>query len=200
MCEVIKKRNDKAKSLENAHVAELVKKAQGGDDAAFSEIVKIFQPRIFFIIKRYIHQQAEVSDVSQEVFLKVHRYINSFKGDSSFYTWLYSVTTSVAKNYLATLKKSSLLTSYENSYTDFIDYAVDKDNNVNPQDILVLDETENMLLETFEKLPDILRDVIMLREIEGLSYVRIADLLDIPEGTVRSRIHRARSIIEDSLK
>jgi RNA polymerase sigma-70 factor (ECF subfamily) len=188
-----------SKEAENARIIVLVNRAQEGDDKAFTELVKIFQPKIMYIIKRFIHEAVDISDVSQEVFFKVHKYIRSFKGESSFYTWLYSVTTSVAKNYLMQMKRNPLSTTLDNSFTDFMDFAVDIHTNENPQDILVSDETESIIVETLESLPEILRDVIVLREIEGLSYLKISELLNIPEGTVRSRLHRARNIIEESI-
>lgn len=196
---VVKKPDIISKEAENARIIVLVNRAQEGDDKAFTELVKIFQPKVMYIIKRFIHEAVDISDVSQEVFFKVHKYIRSFKGESSFYTWLYSVTTSVAKNYLMQMKRNPLSTTLDNSFTDFMDFAVDIHTNENPQDILVSDETESIIVETLESLPEILRDVIVLREIEGLSYLKISELLNIPEGTVRSRLHRARNIIEESI-
>ena len=203
---VVVKRTEQAKNtsssfkrLENDHINRLVEKAQNGDNAAFTELVRIFNPRVHYIIKRYVREQVEAADVAQEVFLKVHKYLKGFKGESSFYTWLYSVTTSVAKNHLMALKRSQLITSVDSSFTDYMEFAVDVHENLDPQDILVSDETENTLIETIENLPQILKEVIILRELEGLSYIKISDLLKIPEGTVRSRIHRARSIIEQNL-
>jgi RNA polymerase sigma-70 factor (ECF subfamily) len=196
---VVRKPDIISKEAENARIIVLVNRAQEGDDKAFTELVKIFQPKIMYIIKRFIHEAVDISDVSQEVFFKVHKYIRSFKGESSFYTWLYSVTTSVAKNYLMQMKRNPLSTTLDNSFTDFMDFAVDIHTNENPQDILVSDETESIIVETLESLPEILRDVIVLREIEGLSYLKISELLNIPEGTVRSRLHRARNIIEESI-
>lgn len=196
---VVRKPDVVSKEAENARIIMLVSRAQEGDDKAFTELVKIFQPRVMCIIKRFIREAVDISDVSQEVFFKVHKYIRSFKGESSFYTWLYSVTTSVAKNYLLQMKRNPLSTTLDNSFTDFMDFAVDIHSNENPQDILVSDETESIIVETLEGLPEILRDVIVLREIEGLSYLRISELLNIPEGTVRSRLHRARNIIEESI-
>ncbi len=196
---VVRKPDVVSKEAENARIIMLVSRAQEGDDKAFTELVKIFQPRVMCIIKRFIRETVDLSDVSQEVFFKVHKYIRSFKGESSFYTWLYSVTTSVAKNYLLQMKRNPLSTTLDNSFTDFMDFAVDIHTNENPQDILVSDETESIIVETLEGLPEILRDVIVLREIEGLSYLRISELLNIPEGTVRSRLHRARNIIEESI-
>ena len=189
----------KLKKFENAYINALVSRAQADDDSAFCELVQLFQPKVHYIIKRFIREKVDIADVSQEVFIKVHRYLKGFKGESSFYTWLYSVTTSVAKNHLLLMKRTQLVTTIEGGFTDYMDFAVDVHENMDPQDILVSDETENTLIETLESLPKILREVIVLRELEGLSYIRISNILNIPEGTVRSRIHRARSIIEQHL-
>ena len=168
---------NKLKKFENAYINELVKKAQQDDEGAFTELVHLFQPKVHYIIKRYIREQVDIADVSQEVFIKVHKYIKGFKGDSSFYTWLFSVTTSVVKNHLLIMKKTQLLTTIDGGFTDYMEFAIDVHENIDPQDILVSDETENTLIETLENLPKILREVIVLRELEGLSYVNISNIL-----------------------
>lgn len=195
-----KKRNILSVQLENFYVNQLVAKAQQEDVAAFAELVKLFRARVSQIIRKYVNEPSEVEDLSQEVFLKVHRYIKTFKGESSFYTWLYSVAASIAKNYLINLKRMPLVNTVDNNLSDYLDVIVDTHENVNPQDILVSNETQTKIIDTLEKLPRILHEVLILREIEGLSYERISEVLEIPEGTVRSRIHRARQVIEENIK
>lgn len=195
-----KKRNILSVQLENFYVNQLVAKAQQEDVAAFAELVKLFRARVSQIIRKYVNEPSEVEDLSQEVFLKVHRYIKTFKGESSFYTWLYSVSASIAKNYLINLKRMPLVNTVDNNLSDYLDVIVDTHENVNPQDILVSNETQTKIIDTLEKLPKILHEVLILREIEGLSYERISEVLEIPEGTVRSRIHRARQVIEENIK
>lgn len=195
-----KKRGILSVQLENFYINQLVAKAQHEDAEAFSELVRLFRARVAQIIRKYVNEPAEVEDLSQEVFLKVHRYIKTFKGESSFYTWLYSVTASIAKNYLINLKRMPLVNTVDNNLSDYLDVIVDTHENVNPQDILVSNETQTKIIDTLEKLPKILHEVLILREIEGLSYEKISEVLDIPEGTVRSRIHRARQVIEENIK
>lgn len=184
---------------EHPYVIDLINRSRQGDRDAFSEIVHLYQRRVLFVVKRYISEPAEVSDVCQEVFIKVYKYLDSFKGDSTFYTWLYSVASSVAKNHLITLQRLNFVTSDDISFTDYMDFAVDIHENIDPQEILVSDETMDILSNTIAELPKLLKEVIVLREIEGLSYEKIAELLKISKGTVRSRIYRARSIIEESV-
>ena len=182
------------------YVIDLIERSKQGDEEAFTEIVNLYQNKILFVVKRYVSEPAEVSDVCQEVYIKIYRYINSFKGDSTFYTWLYRVASSVAKNHLVHINKQSYITtSDEYNFTDYMDFAVDVHENSNPQEILVSDETLTELSQIIDELPKLLKDVIVLRELEGLSYDKIADSLHISKGTVRSRIFRARSIIEDKI-
>jgi RNA polymerase sigma-70 factor (ECF subfamily) len=184
---------------DNPYVIDLINKSKNGDDHAFAEIVHLYQNKVTYIVKRYISEPSDVSDVCQEVFIKVFRYLDSFKGNSTFYTWLYSVTSSVAKNHLINLQKLNLVNRDDSFFTDYMDFAVDVHENINPQDILVSDETMSIVSDTINKLPKLLREIIILREIEGLSYEKIASVLKISKGTVRSRIYRARTIIEQNV-
>lgn len=181
------------------YINKLVEKAQQGNNEAFNQLVLIYNPRVQNIARKYLIPTSDLSDISQEVFIKVYKYIKGFKGESSFYTWLYAVATSVIKNYLMTSSKTPILKGSNINATEYLDFISDFHENHNPQDILVSDETRDIIINTVNNLPDCLREVIMLREIEGLSYLDIATVLHIPEGTVRSRIHRARSIIEHNI-
>lgn len=189
-----------SKGKEHPYVIDLINRTKEGDDQAFAEILHLYSNRILYVVKRYVSEPSDISDVCQEVYIRLFRYMKTFKGDSSFYTWLYSVISSVSKNYLATKSRTNHLNVNDDyNFTDYMEFAIDIHENVNPQDILVSDETLDLLTRTIDKLPDMLREVIILREIEGLPYETIAGSLKISVGTVRSRIFRARSIIEDRL-
>lgn len=188
------------RSSEHPLVIDLIKKTKEGDDQAFAEIIHLYSNKILYVVKRYVSEPSDISDVCQEVYIRLYKYIDSFKGDSTFYTWLYSVITSVAKNYIANNSKYNHINVNEDyNFTDYMDFAIDVHQNVNPQDILVSDETFDQLTDTIDHLPQMLKEVIMLREIEGLPYEDIATSLKVSVGTVRSRIFRARSIIEQNM-
>lgn len=201
MFKSVKSNNDlKKTSKDLPYVIELIERSKQGDDEAFAKIINLYQNKILFIVKRYVNEPAEVSDVCQEVYIKVYRYLDSFKGDSTFYTWLYRVASSVAKNHIVYINKQSYITtSNEYNFTDYMDFAVDVHENSNPQEILVSDETLTELSQVIDDLPRLLKEVIILRELEGLSYEQIASSLHISKGTVRSRIFRARTIIENKI-
>lgn len=188
-----------SRAKDNPHVVDLILKSKNGDQKAFTELINMYKHKIAYVVRRYVHEPSEASDVCQEVFIKVYKYINTFKGDSMFYTWLYSITARVAKNHLINLQRLNYITQDQDTFTDHMDFAIDVHENVNPQDILVSDETLDLLTEVINKLPKLLREVIILREIEGLSYDKIAEVLSISPGTVRSRLFRARTIIEEAI-
>lgn len=196
---VYKEHEVNSSNKEHPYVIDLIARSKLGDDEAFAEIVHMYQSRVVYVVKRYISEPADISDVCQEIFIKVYRYLDSFKGDSSFYTWIYSVAASVAKNHLNNMQRLNLVTRDDNYFTDYMDFAIDIHENTNPQDILVSDETMGIVSDTIDELPKLLKEVIVLREIEGLSYDKISEILHISKGTVRSRIYRARTIIEDSV-
>jgi RNA polymerase sigma-70 factor, ECF subfamily len=178
----------------------LIVEVQKGNKRAFDELVVKYQYRVFKLVARYVSDPSEVLDVTQEAFLKAFRALDSFRGDSSFYTWLYRIAVNTAKNYLVTKDRRRAETSID--ILDLEQY-VSRTNNKDystPENTLLYDEMENILLAVIDDLPEDLRNVIMLREIDGLSYDEIAEIVHCPVGTVRSRIFRAREAIERRLE
>ncbi len=178
----------------------LVERVQRGEKAAFDMLVLKYQHKLVKLISRYIRDQAEVLDVAQESFLKAYRALPNFRGDSAFYTWLYRIAINTAKNYLVAQGRrppdgdidSSDAEQYEGE-SELKDYA-------SPERLLMRDEIERAVIEAIEQLPEDLRTAITLRELEGLSYEEIAESMDCPIGTVRSRIFRAREAINKRLE
>lgn len=178
----------------------LVERVQRGDKKAFDILVAKYQHKIVKLISRYIRDQSEVLDVAQEAFIKAYRALPKFRGESAFYTWLYRIAINTAKNYLVAqgrrLPSSDVEIDVAEQYegeSDLKDYAT-------PERLLLKDEIERTVFAVIEQLPEDLRTAITLRELEGLSYEEIAEVMGCPIGTVRSRIFRAREAIHGKLK
>jgi RNA polymerase sigma-70 factor (ECF subfamily) len=178
----------------------LVQRVKQGDRSAFDLLVTKYQHKILNLIMRYVKDPSEALDVSQEAFLKAYRAVPSFRGDSAFYTWLYRIAINTAKNHLVAAKRRPMnldldLTESE-SYEPF---GTLRDGDT-PERLALTDEIGEAINKAVEDLPDELRTAILLREIEGMSYEEIAQTMDCPVGTVRSRIFRAREAIDKRLR
>ena len=179
--------------------SKLIEAVKRGDQHAFDTLVSRYQNRIQKIVRRFIRDPNEGLDVTQEVFIKAYRALKNFRGDSSFYTWLYRITVNTAKNYLVSQgRRLPDIDLNEEDKERFLSRNIPKETG-SPEGLLMRDEIENVLYETIEHLPKDLRTAIMLRELDGLSYDEIAKVMDCPVGTVRSRIFRARAAIDRSV-
>jgi RNA polymerase sigma-70 factor (ECF subfamily) len=175
---------------------QLIEAAKQGDSRAFDVLVMRYQTRVFKIVARFVKDPSEIMDVCQEVFIKAYRALNKFRGDSSFYTWLYRIAINTSKNYI--ISQGRRLPDIDLEITDmerFVMRNSPKETGT-PERLMMRDEIEHAVYDTIEHLPKDLRLAIMLREIEGLSYEEIADIMHCPVGTVRSRIFRARAAID----
>lgn len=181
---------------------ELVERAQQGDKVAFELLVSKYQHRVARLLSRLLHNPAEVEDVAQEAFIKAYRALATFRNDSAFYTWLYRITINTAKNHLIAMgRRPNLSTEYEEHDDEMPDTTLVNIADVNtPETELLNKQIVSTVNRAIESLPEELRTAITLREIEGLSYEEIAQAMDCPIGTVRSRIFRAREAISVQLK
>ncbi|MBT8145000.1 MAG: RNA polymerase sigma factor RpoE [Gammaproteobacteria bacterium] len=178
----------------------LVDRVQQGDKSAFDVLVRKYQHKIVKLVMRYVRDPAEALDVSQEAFLKAYRALPGFRGDSAFYTWLYRIAINTAKNYLVAAKRRPL--DYDLDPQDPEQYETQarlKDVDT-PEGMVLSNEIRQTVNRAIEQLPDDLRTAIILREIEGMSYEEIAQTMECPVGTVRSRIFRAREAIDKKLR
>ena len=177
----------------------LVERVQQGDKKAFNLLVSRYQNKVAGLLTRYISPN-EIPDVVQESFIKAYRSIGSFRGDSAFYTWLYRIAVNTAKNYLTAQGRrppsEDILAEDAESYDVGTNLRVVD----TPENEMLSNELKNIVFDTIKGLQEDLRTAITLREIEGLSYEEIAEIMDCPVGTVRSRIFRAREIIESKVK
>jgi RNA polymerase sigma-70 factor (ECF subfamily) len=180
---------------------QLVERAQRGDKHAFDLLVQKYQRKLARLLSRFIRDQAEVEDVTQEAFIKAYRALPAFRGDSAFYTWLYRIGINTAKNYLMALgRRAPTSTEVEAEEAEGFEEGEQLRDINTPESVLLSAEIAETVNSTIEKLPDELRTAIQLREIEGMSYEDIAKVMDCPIGTVRSRIFRAREAIAEQLR
>ena len=178
----------------------LVEKVKKGDKKAFDLLVLKYQQKVANIISRYIHDSSEVFDVSQEAFIKAYRALPKFRGDSAFYTWLYRIAINTAKNHLAAKGRRPPADDVEAVTAEQMDSGARLREFDTPEHLLLQDEIARTIRDALSELPDDLRTAISLRELEGLSYEEIAQAMDCPIGTVRSRIFRARDAIDKKLR
>lgn len=180
--------------------AQLVKRVQKGDKKAFDLLVLKYQQRIIKLVSRYVRDPTDALDVAQDAFLKAYRALPNFRGDSAFYTWLYRIAINTAKNYLVTQSRRPMESENFRLEGEQVELESMLKDLATPESLLITDEIKETIAEAIEQLPDDLRTAINLREVEGLSYEEIADVMTCPIGTVRSRIFRAREAIDHRLK
>lgn len=179
---------------------ELVQRVQAGDKKAFDILVMKYQQRIVHVITGFVHDPVEAMDVAQEAFIKAYRAIPNFRGDSAFYTWLYRIAINTAKNYLTAASRRPPAMDVEASEaTNYFDAPELKEFET-PESQLMSHELENTIHEAIADLPEDTAMAIRLREFEGMSYEEIAQAMDCPIGTVRSRIFRAREAIDKQIQ
>ena len=179
----------------------LVERAQAGDKRAFEQLVGKYQRKLGRLLSRFIRDQAEVEDVTQEAFIKAYRALPSFRGESAFYTWLYRIGINTAKNHLVARGRRALTsTEFDADEAESFDDAELLHDINTPERLLQSKQIGQTVNAAMEALPDELRNAIVLREIEGLSYEEIAVEMKCPIGTVRSRIFRAREAVAEKLR
>jgi RNA polymerase sigma-70 factor (ECF subfamily) len=178
----------------------LVRRVQQGEKQAFDLLVLKYQHRLIKLISRYIRDSAEVYDVAQESFLKAYRALPNFRGDSAFYTWLYRIAINTAKNHLVSQSRRPPDSDVDSSEAEQFDGESELKEYATPERMLLKEEIERTVIDAIDQLPQDLRTAITLRELEGMSYEEIAQTMDCPIGTVRSRIFRAREAINKRLE
>ncbi|MDD2722437.1 MAG: RNA polymerase sigma factor RpoE [Methylovulum sp.] len=178
---------------------DLVARVQQGDKKAYDLLVIKYQHKIVQLVNRYLKDPSEAQDVAQEAFIKAYRAIGSFRGDSTFYTWLYRIAINTAKNYLVSRSRRSSQYEVDIQDAEAIENAPQLQGIDTPERLLMNEEIVKAIRSAIENLPDEMRTAIMLREFEGMSYEEIAEAMECPVGTVRSRIFRAREAIDNKL-
>ncbi len=183
----------------NVSDRELVERVQRGERKAFDLLMLKYQHRIANIIARYVQDPSEVLDVAQEAFMKAYRAIPRFRGDSAFYTWMYRIAINTAKNHLAAQARRPRESGIDVTDAEQFDGAVDLKEHATPEGLALTEEIQQTVIAAIEALPQDLKVAISLRELEGMTYEDIAQVMECPIGTVRSRIFRAREAINARL-
>ncbi len=178
----------------------LVERVQKGDKGAFNLLVTKYQQRVANLVSRYIKNHSDVQDVVQEAFIKAYRALPNFRGDSAFYTWLFRIAVNCAKNHLVASNRKPSSSDIDVEDVENYDSGEALRVNASPEKLLLTQEIKAVIFRTIEKLPEDLRTAINLRELDGLSYEEIAEVMECPVGTVRSRIFRARDAIDKQIK
>jgi len=179
---------------------QLVELVQQGNKAAFDLLVRKYQNRVINLVSRFVKNQGDVQDVAQEAFIKAYRALPGFRGESAFYTWLYRIAVNTAKNYLVAQKRRPSSSDIDAIDAENFEGSDNLRENSSPERLLLSEELRKVVFATLEQLPEDLRTAITLREMEGLSYEDIAQVMACPVGTVRSRIFRAREALDKQIE
>ncbi len=179
---------------------ELVRRVQRGDSTAFDLLVRKYQHRIVGLIGRYIADWSECQDVAQDTFVRAYRAIGNFRGDAQFYTWLHRIAVNTAKNHLVASNRRPPMGDIDAADAEQYDVGIRLRDTDTPEREAMREELERTVMKAVDALPEELRSAITLREVEGLSYEEIAQKMQCPIGTVRSRIFRAREAIDAELR
>ncbi|HTW75033.1 MAG TPA: sigma-70 family RNA polymerase sigma factor [Steroidobacteraceae bacterium] len=178
----------------------LVSRAQSGDRGAFDKLVRKYHGRVLKLTMRYTHDPADAEDAAQEAFMKAYRGVQHFRRECSFYTWLYRISINSAKNMVAVRKRNTAL--FRSDAADEPDgmRATEMRDSATPENALLTEEICRIVTSAVNSLPKEQRRAVVLRELERKSYETIAEMMCCPIGTVRSRIYRAREVIDRRLK
>jgi RNA polymerase sigma-70 factor (ECF subfamily) len=179
---------------------ELVRRVKKGDRHAFELLFSRYQHKILNLISRYLRDREDVEDVAQETFIKAFRALPRFRGESAFYTWLYRIAINTAKNHQVARSRRPPGTDLDVDDAEYMDGTDALRESENPESALARDELSAEIDLAISQLPDDLRSAVTLREFDGLTYEQIAEIMDCPVGTVRSRIFRAREAIDTRIQ
>ncbi len=197
-----KKPSKQATEAVEAHAdSELVERVRAGDPQAFRRLFELYQRRVYAVALGVVKNQQDALDIVQEAFIKVHKHIGSFQGSSSFYTWLYRIVMNLAIDHL---RKARHVTDYDDRIAPQSSVGgeplLPQVQEANPGRAMGRKELSKQIQLALGQLPEHHRAVILLREVEGLSYEEMAKVLDVPKGTVMSRLFHARRKMQGALQ
>lgn len=177
----------------------LVARAQQGDNSAFDLLVRKYQYKVVNLVSRYVNN-GDAQDVAQEAFIKAFRAIKGFKGNSAFYTWLYRIAINTAKNHLVARSRRPAAQDIDVADAELFGHTEQMSDIETPEAAALTSELRRAVSHAITTLPPELKTAITLRELEGMSYEEIAQTMECPIGTVRSRIFRARAAIDEVIQ
>ena len=179
---------------------EIVRRVQRGDKSAFDLLVIKYQHKLAQLVLPYVHDKDDVLDVVQDSFIKAYKALPRFRGDSAFYTWLYRIAINTSKNYLTAQSRRPPRSDVDANEAEYYEGGHAMHDNTTPEADLAQQQIKEAIDQVIGALPEELKTAISLREFEGMSYDEIAGIMDCPVGTVRSRIFRAREVIDKEVK
>ena len=179
---------------------ELVRRFKGGDRSAFDLLFVRYRQKILSLVGRFFSDPEEIEDIAQEAFVKAFRALPNFRGESAFYTWLYRIAINMAKNHLVAKSRRPAGAAIDLEDAQLLDGADALREEEDPEGALARDRLAAEIHQAIAGLPDDLRNALALREFDGLSYEKIAAIMECPVGTVRSRIFRAREAIDRRIR
>jgi RNA polymerase sigma-70 factor (ECF subfamily) len=191
-----------SKNVSDSSDEELVERSQRGEQTAFRELVERYQRRLFSVAFGMVRNRDDAMDLVQDAFIKIYRHMDGFQGSSSFYTWIYRITLNLCIDYLRKRARH-----YEVDYDDAQRSDLDDDDpivpstmGINPAKVYQRKELLEQMERAIQSLSEKHRSIILLREVQGLSYTEIAEVLQISKGTVMSRLHHARRNLQEALE
>ncbi|MGC9028557.1 MAG: RNA polymerase sigma factor [Desulfomonilaceae bacterium] len=190
-------------AAENDDDASLVIKAKRGNREAFDVLLEKYYKKVYNLAYRYVGEQEEASDLTQEIFTAVFQNLRKFRGDSKFSTWLFQIATNRGKNRFKYLKRRGYFANKgqtENNEDRDEQQRIVPDYSTNPETLLAGKQVQRLVQKAIDELDPDHKEIVILRDIEGFSYEEIAQLLNLPEGTTKSRLHRARMVVKEKLK
>ncbi|MDY6322656.1 MAG: sigma-70 family RNA polymerase sigma factor [Succinivibrio sp.] len=190
----------KALDANSASDEELVRRVQAGKTDAYNILVVRYQHKVISIAQKFVSDYADASDIAQEAFIKAFRALPNFRGESSFYTWLYRIVTNAAKSFLESSQKQRSQVDVDDEVFASSKLPESLTDVQTPDRIMESEELKQVILKAVSELPAELREAFTLREVEEMSYEEIAAKAGVPIGTVRSRIFRARQSIESRME
>ena len=179
---------------------QLVERVRAGQTNAFNFLVLRYQNRVAALVARFVKDQQEIEDITQEAFIKAYRALHLFRGDSAFYTWLYRIAVNTAKNALVAKGRRPPMSDLQAEEAELVEIGQPLREIESPEGSLATAALKEALEKAIEDLPEDLRTAFTLREFSGLSYEDITEVMNCPVGTVRSRIFRAREAIDKVIK
>jgi RNA polymerase sigma-70 factor (ECF subfamily) len=177
----------------------LVRRLRKRDETAFTDLVRNYQHKVFNIVYRIVGDRSEAEEVSQEVFVTVFKHIDGFRGDAKFSTWLYRIATNHARNRVKYLARRSQRAhqALEDTSDKAINDGAGGDRLAGPHEAAIGNELEEIIRDGLAFLNEMHRTIVVLRDIEHLTYAEIAEVVELPEGTVKSRLYRARVALKE---
>lgn len=183
--------------------SELVSKTQRGRNEAFDALVQKYYKKIYNLAYRYVGDPEEANDLAQEIFTAAYQNIKKFRGDAKFSTWLFQIATNRGKNRFKYLKRRGFFVNRNQAEGDDERESQQRelpDFSTNPETVLASRQIQKVVQDAINELDPDHKEIVILRDIEGFSYEEIAQFLGLPEGTTKSRLHRARMVVKEKLK